>query len=286
MGDFSLDTAVEGADGRYSAKISRDWEIWGPNGGYIAAILLRAAGAHSGLGRPASLALHFLGPANFDEVTLETTTLRAGKRSHSVRVSMAQGERNIAEAIVWTVSEDAAGPEFNWATPPDVPSPEQVPAIEERLAEMEEPPHPFWRNLELRPLEWLSREEWESARPVEPRLHGWFRFRPVPVFDDPYVEAARVALLLDTEGWPAAARALPPNTDGQWMAPNMDVAVTFHQPPEGAEWLLIDMRSPISAGGLIGASGQVWSEDGRLLGSGIQQMLLRSMAPPPPKGGG
>ena len=44
MGDFEADTRLEGENGRYRASISRDWEIWGPNGGYVAAIALRAAG--------------------------------------------------------------------------------------------------------------------------------------------------------------------------------------------------------------------------------------------------
>ena len=46
MGDFELDTRLEGVEpeaGRFRAHLSRDWEIWGPNGGYVAAIALRAA---------------------------------------------------------------------------------------------------------------------------------------------------------------------------------------------------------------------------------------------------
>ena len=49
MGDLAADTAVEPlGDGRYRASVSRDWEIWGPMGGYIASIALRAAGAVEG----------------------------------------------------------------------------------------------------------------------------------------------------------------------------------------------------------------------------------------------
>jgi len=42
MGDFERETRVEGGGGRYRAALSQDWEIWGPNGGYLAAIALRA----------------------------------------------------------------------------------------------------------------------------------------------------------------------------------------------------------------------------------------------------
>ena len=44
VGDFEVDTRLEGGDGRYRALVSKDWEIWGPNGGYMAALALRAAG--------------------------------------------------------------------------------------------------------------------------------------------------------------------------------------------------------------------------------------------------
>src|SRR5882724_9471270 len=59
VSDFAIDTALEGSGGRFSARLSRDWEIWGPNGGYVAAIALRAAGAATPLRRPASFACHF-----------------------------------------------------------------------------------------------------------------------------------------------------------------------------------------------------------------------------------
>src|SRR5471032_2330743 len=102
MGDLALDTAVTGGGGHYTARLSRDWEIWGPNGGYIASIALRAAGAHSRYGRPVSIVGHFLGVASFDDVLLEVKTLRVTKRAESMRVSMKQGRDEIFEALVWT----------------------------------------------------------------------------------------------------------------------------------------------------------------------------------------
>lgn len=47
MGDLDRDTALTGSAGRYTAALSEDWRIWGPNGGYVAAVALRAAGAES-----------------------------------------------------------------------------------------------------------------------------------------------------------------------------------------------------------------------------------------------
>ena len=55
MGDLGVDTAVTGGDGRYEAELSDDWRIWGPQGGYIASLALRAAGRECGRPRPASI---------------------------------------------------------------------------------------------------------------------------------------------------------------------------------------------------------------------------------------
>ena len=54
MADFVADTAVRGGGGRYQAALSADWEVWGPLGGYVAAIALRAIGTECPGMRPAS----------------------------------------------------------------------------------------------------------------------------------------------------------------------------------------------------------------------------------------
>ena len=71
MGDFELDTRVEGSEGEYRANISQDWEVWGPNGGYVAAVAMRAAGQEAAIKRPVAFSAHFLGRARFEQVELE-----------------------------------------------------------------------------------------------------------------------------------------------------------------------------------------------------------------------
>ncbi|HEY5013368.1 MAG TPA: acyl-CoA thioesterase domain-containing protein, partial [Acidimicrobiia bacterium] len=134
MGDLGRDTAVLGGDGRYTCTLSRDWEIWGPMGGYVAAVALRAAGAHSRFPRPASLVGHFLGVAGFDEVQLTTTTRRAASRAESIAVSMTQGGRPIFDALVWSVAEGVAGLEHDRSRLGDIGAPEEYPTTAEHLA--------------------------------------------------------------------------------------------------------------------------------------------------------
>lgn len=76
--------------------------------------------------------------------------------------------------------------------------------------------------------------------------------------------------------------ALDGKQGGEWMAPTMDLHIAFQQPPQRSEWLLPDVHAPLSASGLVAANGTVWSEDGRLLATAIQQMMFRNVAPFPP----
>ncbi len=73
-------------EGRHTATVHGDWEIWGPCGGYVAAIALRAAGADSPLVRPASFYCHYLSVAEFAPVDLVVTPLRSGRTVLAQRV--------------------------------------------------------------------------------------------------------------------------------------------------------------------------------------------------------
>jgi acyl-CoA thioesterase-2 len=276
MGDLEVDTRLDGGDGRWTATLRPDWEIWGPCGGYLAAILLRVASAHSPFPRPVSLTIHFLGVARFEPVDLVAETLVTGRRSQSLRISMTQDGRPITHAVVWTAADPDGRPgiEYDWTNRPDVPAAEGLPGMDELRPE-DAPPFPFWVNLESRPVDWLGPDRWETERPLAPVLQSWYRFRPTAVFDDPFVEAARVAMICDLLGWPAVVRALEPGMEERFIAPNLDLSVTFHQPPRGSEFLLLDAEAPIATGGTIGGTGRVWSEDGRLLASCTQQLLAR-----------
>jgi acyl-CoA thioesterase-2 len=278
VGDFGEDTAVSQVDDhRYRATLSPDWDIWGPCGGYVAAVGLRAAGAATTFRRPASFACHYLGVARFEEVELEVRSLRAGRRSESLRISMTQGDRAIAELLVWATDDQAEGVELDWTGDSDRPAPGDSPMIQELVPDWA-PWYPFWKNFEYRPIDWVAEEDWEAGRPYEPRYQSWFRYLPTSVFEDPWTEAGRVSLLADIAFWPAVSRAIPAD-QGHWIAPSLDLAVTLHQLPGESEYLWLDANVPVATNSLGGGTGQVWSEDGRLLASATQQLLFRPIDP-------
>lgn len=270
MGAFDRDTEISGDAGQYRAHLSRDWEIWGPNGGYVAAIALRAAGRHTAFTRPASFTGHFLGVADFAEVQVAVRTLRRTKRAESLAVSMTQGGKPVHEAVVWAVEAGLEGIEHELATMPDVAPPDTLASLEDRLPS-DAPMFRFWQSLESRPVEWI--DDWEHRPGGNTLDRTWYRFRPTATFADPWLDAARALLVLDTCLWPAAAKGHPENVE--WYAPSIDVNVRFHALAPNDEWLLADAWSPIAADGLIGGTGSIWSGSGRLLATGGQQMLCR-----------
>jgi acyl-CoA thioesterase II len=277
MGDLDKDTALDAlGDGRYTAELRDDWAIWGPNGGYVAAIALRAAGLATGRARPASIVAHLLGVAAFERVDLDVTVLRTARIATSARVSMTQGGRPILEALVWGADPGRDELDHDIAPLPDVPPPDEVPSWDDRMADVDpddRPPFRFWDNLEQRPLQW--REEWPPSVPAAPEGRWWFRFRPTPLFEDPWVDACRLLIPIDTMGWPAAFQAHAHIDPPEVIAPTIDLSARFHRPAGDQEWLLCEAVSPVAAAGLVAASGRVWGRTGELLASGAQSMLCR-----------
>ena len=278
MGDLANDTAVtETGEGRYTATLSRAWEIWGPMGGYIASVALRAAGAASPFARPASFFCQYLGVASFDEpVDIEVTTLRSARTALAQRVSITQGGKAMLEATVWSVGE-VDGFEHDATTPPDVLGPDELLTIREQLTEeelAEGPRFAFWLNLESKNIEPLRRGP--SSTPGEPVWREWERFTPTATFEDPWVDACRALILIDVQSWPAANRPHWGSEKLQQLyAPSLDLYVAFHDPQPASEWLLCDGRGSIARDGLMGWDGRLWSTDRRLVASGGGQLLAR-----------
>jgi len=276
MGDLAADTDVVGSVGRYLAKVSRDWEIWGPNGGYIASIALRAAGKHSQFGRPVSIAGHFLGVAAFDDVIVEVKTLRLAKRAESMRVSIRQKTDPVFEALVWSCAP-LEGLEHELAPSPATFEPESVPPTSQRMAEAGmEPFYKFWENLDERSESWIAREEWLARGPTFPTFERWYRYLPTSTFDDLWVDACRSLILVDTLGWPAVNQL---HVESGYIAPSIDIACTFHRARIQEPWLFAQATSVSANAGVIGCEAKVWARDGALLAMGTSQLLCRPMPP-------
>ena len=282
MGDLQADTSVRRVgDGRFTGQLSPDWEIWGPMGGYLASVALRAAGETSPFQRPASFFCQYLGVASFDTVDIAVTTLREARTAAAHRVEVAQDGSPVLEATVWSVG-DVEGLAHDATEAPPVPPPESVPALVERLTDEElaaGPPFAFWNNVEQKPVRFIR--PWPPAEALEPVWQCWCRFTPTPTFDDPWVDACRSVVLVDVQSWPAA-HGPHAHTEPPFYAPSLDLYVAFHDPRPGAEWLLADGFGPVARDGLMGWNGRLWTPDGALVASGGGQLLCRRVRTPAP----
>lgn len=266
MRDLAVDTAVEGGGGRYAAELRREWAAWGPNGGFVAAILARAALAHGSLPRVASLSCHFLSVGRFGPVELDVTGLRRAKRAESVRCTMRQDGRPIAEALIWLTADGLDGIRHDTARMPDVPDPDELRSFAELAPDSAEPPLPMWFNIEAKPLVW--HDDLENRPLGDPYYGAWYRF-PAHTTD----EVARQLVLLDVLAWSAAWSAHP--VDSGFIAPNLDLNVQFHRPAAAAEWLFGEGTSDLAEDGLIGFRSRVFSRERKLLASASGQLLCR-----------
>ncbi len=277
MGDLGEDTAVTSlGGGRYTANVSQDWEIWGPMGGYIASIALRAAGADAGERRPTAFSCHYFGVAAFEPVQVSVETRKPGRVAQSQRVEVTQDGRAILDAMVWSTLE-VDGLEHDETEPPDVPGPDGLPSIEELAGPDSAPPFPFWENFDARPLEFVT--PWPPSEALPPVWREWLRFSPTATFADPWIDACRSVILVDLPSWPAGHR---PHAwqEPPYIAPTLDLNVAFHRPTSGEAWLLCDGTAPLSTGGLLPWTARVWSPSGRLHASGGGQCLYRRTTPP------
>src|SRR5690606_6728882 len=128
---FDRDTGVravgpaENGVRTHEGRIDRGWWIVrGPNGGYVAALRLRALAAEVPAERaPRSLTVHYTAPPAEGAVRVETRVERVGRSLTTVSGRMLQGDRLLALAL-GAFSLPRSGPSFDHTRMPEAPPPE------------------------------------------------------------------------------------------------------------------------------------------------------------------
>jgi acyl-CoA thioesterase-2 len=253
-------------------------------GGQVAGQALIAAGRTVDRGVVNSLHAYFLRPGDpLVPIIYEVDRIRDGKSFTTRRVMAIQHGRAIFNLSA-SFHVEELGPEHQYPMP-DVPAPESIPPMEERLA-------PFADRFSPDVMEWLRRE-----RPIESRsvdLPRWLDPVPgereaeqfvwikttgeLPV--DPLLHACVVAYasdltLLDTAVMPHARSW----DDDRFMMASLDHAMWFHRPFRADEWLLYHQKSPSAQAARGLAEGFIYRRDGALACTVIQEGLIRPLKP-------
>jgi acyl-CoA thioesterase len=258
---FAADTAVTArGGGRYAATIDRGWWIErGPNGGYLAAIVLRAICVEvADPDRPPrSITLHYLRPPTEGPCEVEVDIERAGRGLTTATARLRQGDRTCVLAIV-ALGVSRPGPGLDEHPAPPVPPPDQVPP---RTPLPGEPDIPIRHRYDTRPAIGAA----PFARGEEAVVGGWIRSSE----DDPLDPILLAAI---TDAWVPAVFSRLELPVG---VPTIDLTVHLRQQPRPDErWALVRFRTTVAADGYLEEDGEVWSEDGRLLAQSRQLAVL------------
>ncbi len=260
---FDRDTAVAPlGPGRFEGRVDEGWWIErGPNGGYVAAILLRAltASLEDPARAPRSLTVHFTAAPAAGPVEITTRTEREGGSLTTLSGRMEQSGRLVALALA-AFSRPRAGPEYADAVPPPVAQPQ---AIEPLVGSRGAAP-PLLERFDFRPA--VGAHPFSGSK--QALTGGWMRLSE-PRTADP----ALATLLLD-----AWLPALFPRVTEPVAAPTVDFTVHYRAPlpPSDAradDHLLGVFSSKVSAEGFWEEDGELWSPGGVLLAQSRQMAL-------------
>jgi acyl-CoA thioesterase len=262
-GAFATATAVAAAgEGCWSATCDTAWSAPnGPNGGYLAAIVLRAMAAElDDPGRPArSLTCHYLRPPTDGELRITVAVERAGRSVTVLSAHVHQDDRPCVVAL-GAFAVDRQGAADYAPSAPAVPPARDVP-----VASLPDGAPPIAHRFAVRPA--IGAPPFSGAG--EAVTGGWIRFA------DPHpVDAAALAMYADA--WLPApfARLTAPVA-----APTIDLTVHFRATGAAAalsaeEPILAVFNSTTSAEGFFEEDGQLWSPGGVLLAHSRQLALL------------
>jgi len=104
---------------------------------------------------------------------------------------------------------------------------------------------------------------------------AWQRLGEGIVYDDPFLEAGRYLMLLDSAA-PAVVNQAgyfwgPQRKELPWGFANLDLLVHFHV-SRGTDWLYMDSEVITGSAGLSSAQTQLWSDSAELLATSISQI--------------
>ncbi|MFH8633597.1 acyl-CoA thioesterase [Streptomyces lydicus] len=256
-------------------------------GGQVAAQALVAAGRTVPDRPPHSLHAYFLRPGDPGAPIVYTVDRIRDGRSFTTRrvVAVQHGQPIFHLSASFQVYEE--GLEHQEPMPP-APDPLELPTAAEMLprhAERFLAPGVAERLLEARAaidLRYADEPPYVTVgAPRDPRSQVWFRTQgkldddgdiPRPLLDICLVTYVSDMTLLDSillahgrGGWAV----------GDVVGASLDHAMWFHRPLRADEWLLYDQESPTAQGGRGLGQGRIFTADGQLAVSVIQEGVIR-----------
>ena len=224
-----------------------------------------------------SLHGYFVRPGDPTEpIHFNVEEIRDG-RSFSVRRSTAQqhGKTIFFMSASFQVGEE--GLDHHSPAPADIPRPDEVPTMADWVRRYPSRAADFAAAPQAVDVRYVGVPGWVEPgdRIASTNQRVWMRINgELP--DDPLIHACALAYasdlaLLDSvlsvhgEVW----------GPGGVIGASLDHALWLHRPFRADEWFLYDCTSPSASGSRGLASGRMFTQDGRLIASAVQEGLLR-----------
>ncbi|MFG2927120.1 acyl-CoA thioesterase [Streptomyces achromogenes] len=251
-------------------------------GGQVAAQALVAAGRTVPADRPAhSLHAYFLRPGDPGAPIVYTVDRIRDGRSFTTRrvVAVQHGKPIFHLSASFQTYEDGLE---HQAPMPAAPDPATLPTSRERLGGYGHlAPEVVERFLEAREavdLRYVDEPPYgRYGEPREPRSQVWFRVNGKLDGDDPL---RHVVLATYVSDMTLLDSVLLAHGRGGWavgdvVGASLDHAMWFHRPFRADEWLLYDQESPSASGGRGLGQARIYTQDGRLAITVIQEGVVR-----------
>jgi acyl-CoA thioesterase-2 len=243
-------------------------------GGQVAAQALVAAGRTVEHGTVHSLHSYFLRPGDTSvPILYEVDRIRDG-RSFTTRrvVAIQHGEAIFNMAASFHIEEEGF---VHQAEMPDVPPPEEIPTVRERLEAIGEPLADWFNRPNPIDQRFVGELPWFHLESAEPWQRLWIR-ADGDLRDDPLLHAAIVTYASDMSLFDSIIRPHRVRwEDDSFMGASLDHCMWFHRPFRADEWLLYDQESTSASGARGLARGMIFTRDGRLVVSVMQEGLVR-----------
>ena len=229
-----------------------------------------------------SLHAYFILPGDLERpIVFQVETIRDGGSFTTRRVKAIQkGQVIFLMSASFQIREE--GLEHQIAMP-KVPLPDELPSLEDLAVQFKDLlPENVRRFLNLeRPIEFKPVEMFNPAIPVkqEPFRHIWMRGKGIMPTD----HRLHQAVLAYTSDYNLLTTAIQPHADvasfSQLQMASLDHAMWFHRDFRMDEWLLYAIESPSASNSRGFTRGNIFSADGRLVASVVQEGLMRRISP-------
>ncbi|HEX3707025.1 MAG TPA: thioesterase family protein [Mycobacteriales bacterium] len=244
----------------YDTELDPGWAIGGkPNGGYLLAILARAACDAVGTTDPLAVSAHYLRAPDSGPAEIRTEIIRSGRRASTSRAVLWQGDKPFLDATVTSGKLTGAAVDWSDGGPPKMPPIEQCDARGNPNFPIE-----LFDKVDLRIDPATVPFQIADGKPAPngtPTVRYWFRLRDGA---EPDVMSLLVAVdasfptvfHLGRFGW----------------APTVELSVLLRGIPAPG-WLACEARTRLVADGWFDEEASVWDSTGRLVAQARQLAL-------------